>query len=995
MSKDQSLLLTSNELLRFDEALRELAEDSAAVTDVASDQPQLSEFESRTWLAQQQDPDAVMWHALALKLTGALDADRLAAAAHALVRAWPDLDARYAFGDDGDLVKSWAGGAGKYVEVARAASVQQAVELVLQRQAAGWDSEAEPPFRLVLVRCEQDMVLGLLTHRVLDGAYAPESILTGLAAAYNGGHIVPPSVRSVIEFGSNGSVVPWLYRPSSGGQVQVLGVAGPTGAPADNRARRYGATLVADAISGLGSGGGNLLQVLATVSVQFARFVGQFGGHDSVTLLVPQTPLKSLGDPALPISAADTLQFGVTAGEAGAAAIGRVLASLGAAGPGFALDSVSQGRPLAVVTWLADAGRFLNLEGVQVERLAVPTLAGLAEFALGVGVDSQQNVTLELVAGQALSVHAGAFVLEQFVAFLSNPSGFLELPGSPSHAVEAGVAGAPPELALHASDAVGREIGSAGVDVELILEEFRAALSSPDMGPDDDFFDFGGHSLVATRIIGRLFSNHGIEVSLNDLFSNSTAASLAQLATQVAPGSEGSGSDTESGKSLTAPLSLAQMSLWQAYSHFGFGPIFNLPFALDFVDPVDERLFGQAFADVLERHAGLRTLFIAEGDEVRQQVVPPEDLQGYKWFWTSSESEGVDRHAEAGYCFDLAKELPLRLRFMKDRDTGRQLLSFLFHHIVLDEWSVNLMMDELLVAFRARSAGEAPVWSTPTPAPFHEFARRQAQRGVDDEHLNYWTDMLRGSSTALPIVERSIPVPETQAKGSAEGGWVEIKLAPEETAGLYVTARDNSASLFNVVYAAIATALQNRDELTDLVIGTSASGRTDAEFFDTIGYFTTLAGHRVRFVTGMTVGELVKSVKDTVNESMQHGDIPISLVEAALGKTPGRDRLFEVFIQIHAQNKLNGTLPMSDGQGVEFRQVDPDKHESLLGLQFEVLEETIGGVRSIRLMMSYRADRYGPESVEWLRSRVHEVIARFAQSGASALDLAAVLDLEA
>ncbi|WP_438893643.1 phosphopantetheine-binding protein, partial [Bacillus cereus group sp. BC326] len=61
-----------------------------------------------------------------------------------------------------------------------------------------------------------------------------------------------------------------------------------------------------------------------------------------------------------------------------------------------------------------------------------------------------------------------------------------------------------------------------------ILAEFRTALANQTMTADDDFFDFGGHSLIATRVIGRLLSDHGIEIHINDMFSFPSAKQLAQ-----------------------------------------------------------------------------------------------------------------------------------------------------------------------------------------------------------------------------------------------------------------------------------------------------------------------------------------------------------------------------------------------------------------------------------------------------------------------------------
>src|SRR5690606_4858519 len=119
-------------------------------------------------------------------------------------------------------------------------------------------------------------------------------------------------------------------------------------------------------------------------------------------------------------------------------------------------------------------------------------------------------------------------------------------------------------------------------------------------------------------------------------------------------------------------------------------------------------------------------------------------------------------------------------------------------------------------------------------------------------------------------------------------------------------------------------------------------------------------------------------------------EIPIDLVEEALGIQSGRGHLFEVFIQIHAKNKLNGTLQASDGREIRFRQIDPDKQESLLGLQFEVMEEIIDGQREIRLMMSYRADHYSPEQVELLRTATSKTLAFFAEEGSGEKPLASI-----
>ncbi|MFD2015925.1 condensation domain-containing protein [Vibrio olivae] len=120
---------------------------------------------------------------------------------------------------------------------------------------------------------------------------------------------------------------------------------------------------------------------------------------------------------------------------------------------------------------------------------------------------------------------------------------------------------------------------------------------------------------------------------------------------------------------------------------------------------------------------------------------------------------------------------------------------------------------------------------------------------------------------------------------------------------MYQLAKCRSASLFNVMYAGIITALRLLGAPQNLVVGTPASGRLDAEFFDTVGYFTTMVVHMNRVEESLSVVDIIEQVKQTINGSMPYTDIPIDLIEEAL-LAPGEERenhIFEVFIQLHAK----------------------------------------------------------------------------------------------
>lgn len=915
-----------------------------------------SEYEERMWLRQQQSPAENFSRLMAFRLAGAVDPARLRTAVSTLLRLVPGLDVRYRFDDDGLLLKvpgqfqvpeSW----GRPVD-----SPGAALNILVGEQARPWDLEAEAPLRFHLSRLgDEGAVLGVVVHRILDGAVSWGRFFALLSRLYGGADHGDGLDLIVTRAGTMArpeeSGLSWLLRPRG---ADLVDHSRESWLDAEIRQRAGGRFCAVINAASVSRQDGSSRAVLAALTVSLGRFLLRLGGGEDLKIVVVEGGVE-LG---LPLAACASLRLLLRRDDDPRQAVGALLAG----GESCAGSADGQGIE---VTWLADAAEFLALPGMTSQRVAVPSLDGGGGLCCGLAVGADGRVVVELATGGDASPHAGALLLERFLAFLQGDERAAEL-----------VAPAPrfPEP---------RPVESPVKDVTgLILEEFRQALALPNMTADDDFFDMGGHSLIATRVIGRLLSTHGIGLQINDLFGSPTAASLARHA-QLRDADGAFAAVASATAAADAPLSLAQQSLWKVYAAFGYGEIFNIPFALRFLDKVDESVFQRAFLDLMERHPVLRSLFAEEGGVARQRVVPLAELGQYKWFWSSDESAGLaDRNREAGHRFDLGRELPLRLRFMIDEATGQQVLSLLFQHVVLDEWSVNLLMDELEHAYGQRLSGVAPRWRT-QPPPFHHFAAKQRGAGLNTGHVSYWTDRLRGVAMGQPLFPRKSGdgTPETS---SAAGGWVELKLDSPTVEGLYALAKNTGASLFNVVYAAIATALHFLGAPDDLAIGTSASGRTDADFFDTVGYFTTVVCHRLRIAEDVSLAGLVRQVRDTVNDSLPYSDIPIDLVEEELGfdSIQHGGHMFGVFIQLHAKNKLNGAFTLADGRRVAFRQVDPEKSESLLGLHYEVMEETIDGERTIRVMMSYRADLYDNEQVEAIRRTTCQLFSRFATADA-------------
>ncbi|OBA74491.1 non-ribosomal peptide synthetase [Mycobacterium sp. 1554424.7] len=238
--------------------------------------------------------------------------------------------------------------------------------------------------------------------------------------------------------------------------------------------------------------------------------------------------------------------------------------------------------------------------------------------------------------------------------------------------------------------------------------------------------------------------------------------------------------------------------------------------AADIVGRLDVVLLRDCAATLLTRHPNLRASFV-HGDLSRPVQVVPSSAN-VPWRCVRADPDEVEtlEAEERQRRFDVGRGPLIRFLLIELPDR-RWHLVIVAHHIVIDGWSLPLLVSELLALYRA--GGDAAALPPP-PRPYRDYigwlaARNQAaSRALWAEHL----DGLDGPTLLSPALAATPPPPGVPSRTT-------LRLDPDATAALADAARTRGVTLNTLVQMAWATILSVLTDRVDVTFGVTVSGR--------------------------------------------------------------------------------------------------------------------------------------------------------------------------
>nr|WP_231496681.1 non-ribosomal peptide synthetase [Rhodococcus sp. UNC363MFTsu5.1] len=538
-------------------------------------------------------------------------------------------------------------------------------------------------------------------------------------------------------------------------------------------------------------------------------------------------------------------------------------------------------------------------------------------------------------------------------------------------------------------------VAPATVVEEIVAAVYGELLSVRRVSATDSFFDLGGDSLVATKVVARVNAGTGAALRLRDLFE---APTVSELAARIESGEGRAGTHTELSvrpRSGRIPLSLAQSRMWFLNQYDTTSPVYNIPMAIRLSGALDTDILRAALGDVLERHESLRTMFPNADDGPHQVIVPAADVDLDVRTATVAESElPAELIAFFSQGFDVTTAIPLRVTIVEiaDADAAEHVLAMSIHHISSDGASTAPLARDLVTAYLARVAGEAPRWS-PLEVQYADFSiwQREVLGTPDDpkslaaKQIEYWKSALDGIPEVLEL-PGDRPRPPQQ---SFRAGSVAFTVDPELRRRLDALAREHGATLFMAVHAALAVLLSRLGNTDDIAIATPVAGRGERQLDDLVGMFVNTLVLRTAIDANASFAELLDQVRETDLGAFGNADVPFEQLVEALN--PTRSRAHSPFAQVILgfQNLEQAALELP---GLTVSALESGLQVAKFDLQLMMMESDPAGGGALTAEFTYAADLFDESTVADFATRFLRVLESVVEAPSRAVSDVRLLD---
>ena len=412
-----------------------------------------------------------------------------------------------------------------------------------------------------------------------------------------------------------------------------------------------------------------------------------------------------------------------------------------------------------------------------------------------------------------------------------------------------------------------------------ICEAFAEVLGLDRIGVTSNFFDIGGHSLRAARLVNSIEAKTGVRIAVKAIFEEKTPRNIAAYILSL-DGKSASDEIMPAEKKEYYLMSGVQKGLYFTEQMTDTKALYNMPQCFKLSGNVDEKRLADAYQKLVNRHEALRTGFGEKNGELIQRIY---DYAAAELVTIHAEESSVSREYESFVRpFNLDTAPLMRLQLVKTDAVNYLFLDM--HHIISDGMSMMIVMEELIKLYNGERLEELRI-------QYKDYSEWLSKRDISKQK-EYWINKFKDN---IPVLDMPLDY-KRPAKQSFKGRAVTRRLGSKLTEEIRTLAGKTKTTEYMVVLSGLMIMLSKYSRQSDISVGTVISGRTNKEAEKIIGMFVNTLVMRAEPKENMTYKDFLLQVKEAALGAYENQEYPFEeLVKAVCVKRDlSRNPLFDV-----------------------------------------------------------------------------------------------------
>ena len=457
------------------------------------------------------------------------------------------------------------------------------------------------------------------------------------------------------------------------------------------------------------------------------------------------------------------------------------------------------------------------------------------------------------------------------------------------------------------------------------------------IGLRDNFFDLGGHSLNAVRILSRVSREFKTNIKLSGVFNYPELEAFCHMVERSLKFDESEIPQVPEASHY--PLSNGQTRMWITQNMIPDNYSYNMPQSYTYRGELEIPVLHKALDLIVDQYEILRTRFSIVDGEPRQFIIPPgecpltfrhHDLRSS----TSQELETQKIAEEAStFVFNLSSPPLIRVDVVQIKDDEYMILLNL-HHIISDEWSMEVFTRKVSEYYQHLLEDDTYTVS-PLRIQYKDFVVWQRERLTSPAGLQmeaFWLDQFRDE---VPVLNLPTDFPRKNTL-DFNGDSISYTFSKEVSDLIQGLSTKHEASVFMTMLSAIYVLLYKYTGQKEIVIGTPSLGREHPDLEEQMGFFVNTLPLLAKLDIEESFEVLLLRTRQHVLNCYEHQFYPFDLIVSSLeiNRETNRNPLFDVMVSYFK----DVDKPLDDTKQSAFDFGEEESGTSKFDLTFNIID---------------------------------------------------------